>query len=151
MGVQTVIRDNPRLDTRFCLTPNPSPSPHIPAGRGGNAYQPWRIILDRTLRIQPDARVVTDDYRHRTIIVHGAIVDHDMNMTYDYLREQGVRLIEIPIIDDVFDWDALWQALISPDHDYHGLTSILIEGGAKTWEMFTQAGMVDEEVMLMGE
>lgn len=142
VGVGTVIADDPRLDTRL----------YIDHGRPSKApLQPWRIILDRTLRIQPDARVVTDDHRHRTIIVHGAIVDHDMNMTQEYLHEQGVRLIEIPIIDDAFDWNALWQALITPDHDYHGLTSILVEGGAKTWDMFKQAGMMDEEVTLMGK
>lgn len=153
VGVGTVIADDPRLDIRLA-SPTPSPSPPSTgsgqAGRGERQFNPWRIVLDRTLRIQPDARVVTDDNRHRTIIVHGAIVDHDMNMTYDYLREQGVRLIEIPIIDDAFDWNALWQALITPDHDYHGLTSILVEGGTKTWEMCKQAGMMDEEIILMG-
>lgn len=135
VGVETVMADDPRLDARLAIPEE---------GR------PWRVILDRTLRIPLDARVVTDDHRDRTMIVHAPIVDHDMDMAVSHLREQGVRLIEIPMIGDAFDWSALWHILITPNQDYHGLTSVLVEGGAKTWEIFRGAGMVDEEVTLIG-
>lgn len=141
VGVNTIITDNPRLDCRLS-THNGRPS--------GAPLQPYRIVLDRTLRIPIDARVVTDDHRDRTIIIHAPIVDHDMDLSASRLRQQGVRLIEVPMSGEAFDWQSLWNALITPEGEYHGLTSILVEGGAMTWEMFKKAGMVDEEVTLIG-
>jgi len=113
-------------------------------------YQPWRIILDRTLRIPLDAHIVTDDHRDRTIIVHAPIVTHEMEMAMMYLREHDIRLIEIPTTGDAFDWPMLWRSLVTPADGSHGLTSILVEGGAATWDIFTKEGMVDEEVILTG-
>jgi diaminohydroxyphosphoribosylaminopyrimidine deaminase / 5-amino-6-(5-phosphoribosylamino)uracil reductase len=136
VGVGTVIADNPRFDTRF--------------DQQQRDIHPWRIILDPRLRTPPDARVLTDDHRDRTIIVHGPVVDHDMDLAVSHLRHQGVRVIAIPLMDDVFDWSFFWKTLMTPEGDYHGLTSILVEGGAKTWNTFKQEGMIDEEVILMG-
>lgn len=136
VGVGTVLSDNPRLDARLDLFERD--------------LHPYRIILDRTLRTMLDAHVVSDDHVNRTIIVHGPIVDHDMDLSASDLTERGVRLIEIPLMGDVFDWAALWQVLLAPNQQYHGLTSILVEGGVKTWEAFTRSGFIDEEITLMG-
>lgn len=136
VGVGTVIADNPRLDTRL--------------DTHARDLHPYRIVLDATLRTPADAHVVTDLYSHRTIIVHGPVVTNAMEHAVSYLRNEGVRLIEVPIINSSFDWQVLWSALMTPDSLYHGLTSILVEGGAKTWDMFKQAQMMDEEVTLIG-
>ena len=52
VGAETVRKDNPRLTAR----PN--------QGR----LQPWRIILTRSGNIPPDAHVLTDAFRDRTIV-----------------------------------------------------------------------------------
>ena len=52
VGAETIRRDNPRLTIR-------------PAeGR----LQPWRIVLTRTGNLPPDAHVLNDEFRQRTII-----------------------------------------------------------------------------------
>jgi diaminohydroxyphosphoribosylaminopyrimidine deaminase / 5-amino-6-(5-phosphoribosylamino)uracil reductase len=137
VGVQTVIADNPRLDARL--------------DSHKRDLHPWRIILDRTLHIPLESRVVTDDYRERTMIVHAPIVTQEMEFSAARLRENGVRLIEVPITGDTFDWSVLWQLLVAPDQKYHGITSVLVEGGAKTWDIFKKAKMIDEEVILIGD
>lgn len=65
------------------------------------------------------------------------------------IRGDGTLIITpqlVPLKDSVFDWDALWKALTD-----RGITSVLVEGGAKTWEIFKRAGMIDEEVWLIGK
>lgn len=136
VGVNTIVTDNPRLDTRLDALKRD--------------LHPWRIILDRTLRIPPDARVITDDHRHHTIIVHAPIVDHDMELSLSQIQEKGVRLLEVPVNDDVFEWNALWQALTATSSTYAGMTSLLVEGGRRTAQTFRQSLMFDEDVCLVG-
>ncbi len=136
VGVDTIITDDPRLDARLDV-------------RKRN-YHPYRIILDPHLRIPVTARVVTDDYRQRTIVVHGPIVNPEMDEAAQVLAQQHVLLREVPLVDGSFDWPMLWAALCEPRESYHGLVSILVEGGQRTWKNFADAGMVDEEVTLVG-
>ncbi len=131
VGIGTARNDDPHLDARL--------------DERKRDFHPWRIILDARLHVPLGARVVSDEYCHRTIIVHGP------GSTNDELRARGVRLFEVPIVESVFDWDRLWHVLTTPKDDYHGLGSILVEGGQKTWQLFRDAGMVDEEVTLTGE
>ena len=49
-----------------------------------------------------------------------------------------------------FDFNFLFKILTTTKDDFNGITSILVEGGAKTWKIFKEAGMVDEEVILVG-
>lgn len=134
-GVGTIIRDNPRLNTRLA-----SPvSPRIP----------YRIVLDAALSIPLESRVVTDDHRDRTMIVTAPAAAS--SPAADRLRAQGVRLLVIPLNDHgLFTWENLWSAFLTPVSDFDGLTSILVEGGPKTWEIFRSAGMVDAVVTLRG-
>ncbi len=91
-------------------------------------HQPYKIILDPELRIPRDATLIDD----RTIII-----------TQKESEEIGeAKVITVPMIDDHFDWDALWNALPN-------VSSILVEGGSKTWETFTKAHLIDEEVILV--
>lgn len=137
IGVGTIISDDPILNTRLCAS----------SEAGQAQIQPWRIVLDPHLRIPPTARVVTDGLRHRTIVV--AAPDADALISHT-LRDRGVRVVEVPLENNHFAWDALWALLCTPAGDYHGLTGILLEGGERTWGIFRGAGMVDEEVTLVG-
>lgn len=136
VGIGTIIKDNPRLDARL--------------DSKKRDLHPYRIILDPQLRIPLESVIATDDYRHRTIIVHSPIVTQEMEAAKVELEQRGVALFEVPVIDGIFDWDQLWDALTTPKDNHHGLTSILVEGGRKTWEVFERAGMVDDEVILSG-
>lgn len=133
IGVGTVMTDNPRLDTRF-----------DELKRG---YQPWRIVLDPQLRIPRDATLVTDDVRKSTIIV----TDPSMLPQAGELQAAGIRVFGVEQRKGVFVWESLWQALCVPHGAYEGLTSILVEGGRRTWERFRADDMVDEEVELVEE
>lgn len=143
VGVQTVINDNPTLDAR--LAP-PSPERNQGGRRGAGGEVPWRIVLDPHGRIPHDAKVVTDDHASSTVI----ITDIQRQHTLGDLTKNGVHIFGVPMQDDVFVWEELWETLLGAEGDFHGITSILIEGGAKTWELLKAASLVDQEVVLVG-
>lgn len=134
VGVSTVVTDNPRLDARL--------------DSKKREYHPYRIILDPHLRIPPTSRVVTDAHRNRTIVIHSPSASADAKKA---LEESPVLLREVSLQNGLFDWPALWDALCTPIDTYHGLTSILVEGGKRTWDAFTGARMVDAEILLRGD
>lgn len=143
VGVGTILKDDPSLTIRFIkgfsLIQNID-----------QLLQPYRIVLDPHLRIPEAARVLTDAHRDRTILIHcnhAADVDH---AKADRIGRSGIRVMSVDMREGQFDWDDLWLQLISPRGDYHGLTSVLVEGGKRTWELFKNAGMMDEEVVLIG-
>jgi len=68
VGAETIRKDNPRLTVR------------PPRGRS----QPWRVILTRSGNLPPNAHVLTDEFRERTIIYQ------DLKWP-DLLRELGSR------------------------------------------------------------
>ncbi|MDD5040800.1 MAG: bifunctional diaminohydroxyphosphoribosylaminopyrimidine deaminase/5-amino-6-(5-phosphoribosylamino)uracil reductase RibD [Candidatus Peribacteraceae bacterium] len=131
VGVQTVITDDPQLTNRFGL--------QLPS--------PLRIILDPHLRIPLTARVVGEPLAAGTMVVVAPGSDPAKRQE---LLERGVRIAEVPLSAVFFDLPILWSALTTPVRDFHGIASVLIEGGAKTWQSFRDAGAVDEEVVLMG-
>jgi diaminohydroxyphosphoribosylaminopyrimidine deaminase/5-amino-6-(5-phosphoribosylamino)uracil reductase len=145
VGVQTVIHDDPQLTIR-----------HGTLAEGKKKIlntkidhsQPWRIVLDPHLRIPLTAKLVTDALRFQTIVI--AADGHGQDAVKTDLQSRGIRVIEVPFADGRFAWDILWQKLLASDGDFHGLTSILVEGGARTWEMFWEEGVVDEEVRMVG-
>lgn len=131
VGVQTVINDNPTLDARLSDRPE---------------YHPWRIVLDPHGRMPHDAKVVTDDHASSTVIITGIQNQNALEV----LRENGVHIFGVPMQDDLFVWEELWKTLLAAEGEFHGMTSILIEGGAKTWELLKAASLVDQEVVLVG-
>lgn len=144
VGVQTVVYDNPQLT--ICVN-REAKKPNKKLVQSN--LQPIRIILDPHCRTPLGAHVVSDENAHRTIlvVVHNREVHESKEKE---LATRGVRLIDVAMEGDTFGWDGLWSQLIMPKDDYHGLTSILVEGGPRTWERFKKAGMVDEEVTLIG-
>ncbi|MDA0375682.1 MAG: bifunctional diaminohydroxyphosphoribosylaminopyrimidine deaminase/5-amino-6-(5-phosphoribosylamino)uracil reductase RibD [bacterium] len=130
VGVQTVIVDDPQLTIRFPQPPTPN-------------YQPFRIILDPDLRIPRESQLLDQ----RTII----ITQKDPEPIGD------AQVIQISIVNNHFDWEELWKALSTIHYlpaialaSAGPLSTILVEGGPKTWESFKKAGIVDEEVILIG-
>ncbi len=131
VGVQTVINDNPTLDARL--------SDH-------SDYHPWRIILDPQGRIPHDAKVVSDDHASSTII----IVDPTAEKNVELLQKNGVHVFEVSVKDGAFVWEELWKVLLASDGYFQGVTSLLVEGGKKTWSTFNEADFFDIRVELTG-
>ncbi len=139
VGIGTVLKDDPQLTIRF---PSPACLEFVEWGEGIEGRGLWRIILDPNLKTPESARVV----RHGTIVVASS---PDLKKANE-LEKKGVRVLNVPMKKGVFDWDFLWKILMTPVDDFHGISSILVEGGPKTWEVFRQSHLVDEEVQLIG-
>ena len=133
VGVGTIKYDNPLLTLR---------------GLNKKIVQPHRIILDPSLRIPETSNVLCDEYRNRTIVITS-----DKSATSDYaktLKQKGIHLEGIPMEESNFSWDHLWKVLTTPKEDFFGISSILVEGGTKTWENCQKSGLIDELVILTG-
>lgn len=150
VGIGTIISDNPSLNRRFIQNGEFSHSEglnrkiHIEE----NSYQPYRIVLDPHCSIPLSAKVICDDTAARTIVcVTPKALEANPEKKAEF-DQRGVTVLAVPHIDDHFDWPILWQSLMNPNDGFHGLTSILVEGGARTWKAFHDAGVVDEEVIL---
>lgn len=140
VGVQTVITDDPSLTVRYQEDMNKK----IDQGM----VQPYRIILDPHLRIPLEATVLNDDHRERTMVVYA----EGDPATVSALHEKGVDTLSVSRSGTMFEWSLLWRALLSPHGlHFHGLTSLLIEGGERTWEAWRQSDVVDEEIILVGQ
>lgn len=147
VGVETVVRDNPILDARLQDTRHPST-----VLRTGKIQETknYRIILDPHLRIPLDAQVVNGDLAHRAIIIVDANESNEPNEPTKTLLERGVTILPVTLDSSShFHWEDLWSALLTPRENCAGITSILVEGGARTWDTFKNAGIVDEEVVLI--
>lgn len=129
VGVGTILKDDPQLTVRH--------------GEG----KPFRLVLDPHIMTPLTARIVTDALVAKTIIV--VAPDADKKKVKE-LQSRGVRIFEVPLRKQRFDWPKLWQCLSTPRGDFHGICSILVEGGSKTWGVFRNEGIVDEEVTLVG-
>ncbi|OGJ57972.1 riboflavin biosynthesis protein RibD [Candidatus Peribacteria bacterium RIFCSPHIGHO2_01_FULL_55_13] len=139
VGVGTVVSDDPFLTARMTNDQEPM-----------TRQQPLRIVLDPDLRIPLSAKIVSSEMGKGTMVVTKDSGDSKEKMVE--LRECGVRVIQIPMdASGVFEMQALFRVLTTPTQDFHGITSVLVEGGRKTWEAFRAAKAVDCEVRLIGK
>ena len=154
VGVSTIVFDNPKLNTRLAQknTTNFNGALNMNSkllNKKIDHVETFRVILDPHFRIPVNAQVVTDEILHRTIILINK--DAEDRKKVEELRRRGVKVMEVPADDQGFVWSEIWKTLTTPAGDFYGIGSILVEGGERTWEMFREAGVVDEEVTLIGE
>lgn len=125
VGINTVERDDPCLTTRL-------------ADDLGNVKgnDPTRIILDTTLRISENAKVLRLNSDSDTIIVSGNSVPTDKRTR---LEKQGVRVIESQVTNGRIDLDILMDLLGNM-----GMTSLLIEGGSRVITSALSAGIAEK-------
>ncbi len=119
VGVQTVITDDPQLTSR------------IPGGKN-----PLRIIVDSSLRIPLEAKVLQNQDSAKTIIATTEQADRNKAAL---LEEAGIELLTVPVKDGRTDLKALMRVL-----GERGIDSILLEGGATLNFAALQAGIVDK-------
>lgn len=136
VGINTVLSDDPQLTVRIS---NKNLDQTFP--------QPLRLIFDPHLKIPLTAKVIAGGAGTGTALVTAP--NADMKRVKQ-LSERGVRVFMVPMEAHGFAWEALWKLLTTPQQDFHGIASVLLEGGPSTWEFFRKAGMVDEEVILVG-
>jgi diaminohydroxyphosphoribosylaminopyrimidine deaminase/5-amino-6-(5-phosphoribosylamino)uracil reductase len=125
VGINTVERDDPSLTTRL-------------ADDLGNVkgHDPTRIILDTTLRISENAKVLRLNSDSDTIIISGNSVPTDKRTR---LEKRGVRVIESQVTNGRIDLDILMDLLGNM-----GMTSLLIEGGSRVIASALSAGIAEK-------
>jgi diaminohydroxyphosphoribosylaminopyrimidine deaminase / 5-amino-6-(5-phosphoribosylamino)uracil reductase len=120
VGSGTVLKDNPTL---------------LPEKK--NAYIPRRIILDDMLRISEDMNLVTDKFRHRTLILTSSETNKEK---MKHFSEKGVQLMHVPgNTHGGIDLSEALKALAE-----FGITSIYCEGGGQIAGTLIQEGLIDE-------
>jgi diaminohydroxyphosphoribosylaminopyrimidine deaminase/5-amino-6-(5-phosphoribosylamino)uracil reductase len=118
VGINTVLRDNPRLTARL----------------KGGARQPIRIVLDSSLKIPLDARLLdTDEAPTWIFTTHKAPQEK-----IDQLVKRGARVFITDSIPHV-DIGAVLSTL-----GKEGVTSLLVEGGGKVNASFLRDGYVNK-------
>ncbi len=119
VGAGTVLADDPRLTRRL----------------GRNRATPhWRIVLDGRLRIPETARVLRGPGE---ILIATAVAPRARK--FRRLQNRGLRVWSIPSgSSGRVDLRLLLRALAR-----HGVTGLMVEGGAETLGSFFAAGLVD--------
>lgn len=118
VGANTVIRDNPRLTLRH----------------GVRGKQPWRVVTDWRGRSPPDARLFTDSFRHRTIVL---TTRASAAAWRSALALQGVHVMVLRSRN----LRAALRKLAGMN-----VTSVMVEGGATLQAAMFEAGLVDRIV-----
>ena len=120
VGVGTVISDDPRLTCR------------LPDGGGRD---PLRIVLDTRLRTPPGARLLALDSDAETLIVCGCQADAARRRR---LEAAGAKVLVCETRGGRVDPAALLAHLAR-----EGVTSVLVEGGARVSGALLEARLVD--------
>lgn len=120
VGVNTVIEDNPELTSR------------IPNGRN-----PIRVILDSSLRIPLDSKVV-NDHAAQTWIFTSQLGDAE---TEKVLRSKGIEVFRTSGLGQV-DLNEVVERL-----GEHLISSVLIEGGGTINGSFLENYLIDKVVL----
>ena len=119
VGIGTALADDPQLTCR------------LPGGR-----DPLRVVVDRGLRLPPNAKVLDPDAGGGCLVACGP---HPPARARAKLEAAGAQVLPLPLGPDGVDLAALLRELGS-----RGITSLLLEGGAGLAWGFVAAGLVDE-------
>ncbi len=125
VGAGTVTKDNPELTTRLV--------------KGRN---PLRIVLDSTLRIPLDAKVLKNQNKAKTIV---ATTTHATKAKLAALQKMGIEVLIIPPdSQDKMDLKKLLKSLGERE-----ITSLLVEGGGEVITSFLRLGLADKVVVII--
>jgi len=106
VGIETVLKDNPRLTARV---------------EGGGGKDPARVIVDSTARLPLDARVIESASSAPTIL---AVTDQAPPEKCKALEDKGVDVIVMPHQNGRVDLKALMKKLAERE-----FAAVLVEGG----------------------
>ena len=125
VGVGTVLRDDPDLTCRLV--------------RGRN---PLRIVVDSELRIPPEARLLKDQERAKTIVVCTP------RASPEKISRLGGAGIETTVIDPEGS-GRVDMAKLFVELGRRGLSSVLVEGGREIITSVLRAGLADRLVVII--
>lgn len=119
VGVRTVLADNPRLTNRFSERKNPV-----------------RIILDTHLRTPLKSNVVWDQQSPTWIFVAESVSDKKIELYESYEQVRVIQMNENKInLKKVLEYIG-----------HHGITSVLVEGGAAIHGSFLTSGYFNQYI-----
>lgn len=149
VGVGTILSDNPQLNIRFDQDMKFSQLKGLNGSfkNEKNSFQPYKIVLDPQCRIPLDANVVLQSPEKLILCTS----QNAQSQGIDSLKTAGVQVLKLQMSGEHFDWPDLWNAFVTPCDGFSGITSILVEGGERTWQAFRSIGVFDEQVILMGK
>jgi diaminohydroxyphosphoribosylaminopyrimidine deaminase / 5-amino-6-(5-phosphoribosylamino)uracil reductase len=126
VGIGTVLADDPQLTCRL---------------PGMEARSPVRVVLDPSLRIPGDSRLVRSARETPLWVVTSETAEAAAAMRLGAAGAQIIRLAPTAALD----LDAVLRALSK-----RGITRVLVEGGSRIAASFVAAGLVDAFWLLRG-
>ncbi len=124
VGIGTVLKDDPRLTAR------------IPKGK-----DPYRVILDSSLRIPEDAQVLHEPFS-KTIIAATEKVPVDK---MERLHKRGIQVLQLDSDKGRVNLVSLLRHL-----GEMGMMSLLVEGGSQVNGSFLDQGLIDKVLFFLG-
>lgn len=123
VGIGTVLKDDPELTTRR---------------EGVISKNPIRIIIDSTVKVPLEAKVLNCNEKTKTIIVTTELADKNK---IEAIKEKGAEVIITQSINSRVDLKYLMRIL-----GEMGIDSILLEGGSILNYAALEAGVVDKVI-----
>lgn len=130
VGIGTVLADNPRLSVRLVEGKNPQP-----------------VVLDSNLRLPPEAQILRGDpplwiatAEHAS---HRLEDHHSLQRKAVALRAHGAQLLPVPVDES---GELSLNALLSVLRE-KGVSSLMVEGGARVITSFLEQDLVDQIVL----
>jgi riboflavin-specific deaminase-like protein len=124
VGIGTVLRDDPRLTVRLV-----------------NGRDPLRVILDSSLRLPANARVLASGAARHTLVITTGAADPNRAAELEGLGAEVLKL-EAPADRNRVDVRKALENL-----GRRGISSVLVEGGAATVTSLLAAKLVDRLVI----
>ncbi len=121
VGIETVLKDDPRLTTR------------IESGEGKDSV---RVIVDSTARLPVDARVIESNSSAGIIL---AVTNQAPPDKCRLLEEKGVEVLLLPEVDGRVDVKALMKKLAERE-----ISIVLVEGGGTLNYSLLEQSLVDK-------
>lgn len=116
VGSSTVLADDPRLDRRLGKAPGPI----------------LRVVLDRRLRVPPDARLL--GVPGPVLVYTAAAADGGLPTSRKGLEAAGAEVVTL---------DPVAPGTVLADLHRRGVRSVLVEGGGEVAAAFVEAGLFD--------
>ncbi len=121
IGIETVLKDDPRLTTRIA---------------GGEGKDPLRVVVDSTARLPIDARVIESSSQAHTLL---AVTEQAPAEKCRALKDRGVEVLTLPSQEGRVDLRALMKMLAGRE-----LTTVLVEGGGTLNYSLLEQSLVDK-------
>ncbi|WP_038056458.1 bifunctional diaminohydroxyphosphoribosylaminopyrimidine deaminase/5-amino-6-(5-phosphoribosylamino)uracil reductase RibD [Thermodesulfobacterium hydrogeniphilum] len=125
VGKNTVIKDNPELTCRLVKGKNPV-----------------RIVLDTKLSLSPDYKIFKIDKDKKTVIACGEKASLKKEEVF---KNKGIEVWRLPLKRNKIDLKALLEKCYEK-----GISSLLVEGGAKIHGSVLEENLVDEIFYFVG-